>query len=376
MQQNKKNLIILSSILLITALIQIGFHFLQTQQANISTDSIRILLRQEIASSNNFLISRTMADLQESKLIKCARLVNLQSNEIFADFTFRDDCNTNDWMLSGKNVEINLISLNGNNWKIEFKSVNGPSFYISLWLTRILMIGSTVLTLLFWFKREEVFQIEEKKKFRLKELAAQAAHDVASPLTLLNVLSASELVSDEVKELLKQAGERVQGIVGDLKAQSHKIELNLPNGTEIIDLQMIIKRIVQEFGAKNHQIRYITSAEQCKVVAHKQDLMRVIANILNNSIEASSERENVIEIRTHLLDDKFASLIISDTGTGISPNIIQKLGSRGATFGKSTGQGLGLYHAKECVTKWGGTFSINSTPNVGTVITILLKAND
>lgn len=376
MAKKKKFFIIIANVLLITALIQTVFFFLQTQHANISTNSIQILLRQEIASSNNFLISRTMADLQDSNLIKCARFINLQSKEIFADFTFRDDCNTHDWMLSGKTVEIDLISLNGAAWKIEFKSVNGIFFYFSLWLMRILFVAFTILTYLFWLKREESFRIEEKKKFKLKELASQAAHDVASPLTLLNALCASELVSDEVKELLKQAGERVQGIVGDLKSQSNKIELNIPNGTEIVDLQLTIKAIVQEFSAKNHQIKYKTSVDQINVIAHKQDLMRVISNILNNSIEASSKRHNVIEIKASLLSDKYASLVISDTGTGINPEILKKLSFRGATFGKSTGQGLGLYHAKECVTKWGGTFTIDSMPDVGTKVKILLNTTN
>jgi signal transduction histidine kinase len=45
---------------------------------------------------------------------------------------------------------------------------------------------------------------------------------------------------------------------------------------------------------------------------------------------------------------------------------------KGATFGKPLGNGLGLYHAKEVITSWGGTIEILSKVDIGTSVQLYL----
>lgn len=66
--------------------------------------------------------------------------------------------------------------------------------------------------------------------------------------------------------------------------------------------------------------------------------------------------------------DSFASLRIEDNGRGIPQNIIETLGTRGVSFEKKEGSGLGLFHAKQTVESWGGSLSIESTLGKGSTV--------
>jgi two-component system sensor histidine kinase SenX3 len=65
---------------------------------------------------------------------------------------------------------------------------------------------------------------------------------------------------------------------------------------------------------------------------------------------------------------------VMDSGKGIPQHLIDKLGSKGISFGKeghqTAGSGLGLYHAMTTVKSWGGDLSIASLEGQGTTITI------
>jgi len=61
---------------------------------------------------------------------------------------------------------------------------------------------------------------------------------------------------------------------------------------------------------------------------------------------------------------------VKDDGKGIPPEILSRLGEKGATFNKKGGSGLGLYHSKTTIEKWGGKLEINSELNKGTDVII------
>jgi signal transduction histidine kinase len=53
------------------------------------------------------------------------------------------------------------------------------------------------------------------------------------------------------------------------------------------------------------------------------------------------------------------------------PEVLEQVGRRGVTFGKSGGSGIGLYHAKRNVEAWGGSFRVTSENGRG--VTIIVK---
>ena len=103
------------------------------------------------------------------------------------------------------------------------------------------------------------------------------------------------------------------------------------------------------------------------------ELARVISNLVNNSVEAFAGPGRVtIAIRAQ---KDSSSIIVSDNGKGIPPEILAKLGERGVTHGKegtASGSGIGVFHARETIEKFGGKFQIQSKVGMGTMITITL----
>lgn len=353
------------------SIVQATFYTLQSAQANSATATIQALLRQETSISNTFLISRTLSDLRDSKMVKCVRLTEVSNQMIHLDMRFKDSCNQSFFSLTGKEVITILQGLNGELWKIEFQSVNDKFFFASLWLARILITIIFVFATWFYLKKAEKLKKENKKKEKLKNLAEQAAHDVASPLTLMNALIASNHMSKDAKEHLEQAKNSIYSIIGSLREQSHVIENETIIRLENVNLSAVVKTIVKEKKVTFPNISY-DLPDLLIVKANATELERVVSNILNNAIEASDSKGN---INISFVDGTAKTLKISDRGIGIPHYIIEKLGDKGATFGKKSGTGRGLFHAKQCMESWGGSLNIESLVQQGTNVFLNFKTN-
>ena len=73
--------------------------------------------------------------------------------------------------------------------------------------------------------------------------------------------------------------------------------------------------------------------------------------ILYNAIKFT--KEGFIAINTRIVDGNFALVSITDTGTGIDPNVLPKIFDKFAT-NSDQGLGLGLYISKNIVEAHGG----------------------
>lgn len=352
-------------------LIQVIFIFLQGMQSESSEQLIKTLLRQEISSSNNFLISRTLSDLHDSGLIECVQLLEVESNKIFLDLSYKDTCSGQSFFLSGKKVVSKMTSLNGSEWEIHFQSVNGRFFYISLWLSRIFLSLAIVAIILMYRSREKKLSKESSKKIALKELADQAAHDVGSPLSLLNSIVASDLVQGDTKEYLKIIRDRVLGIVHGLKEQSNRIENEQDFIIERVDIDSLLVLATDEKRSLYQNIQLEINSEGSDCLCNRADVVRVFSNILNNAIEASKNGTPILVQLTSREDQLLVT--IKDLGVGIPENILSRLGGRGASYGKSNGSGLGLHHALTSMKQWGGDLRISSREGFGTEVCLVFR---
>jgi signal transduction histidine kinase len=352
------------SILLGLVLIQVIFLVLQGMQSQSSERLIRTLLRQEISSSNNFLVSRTLSDLHESRLIKCVKLVDIESNKTFLDLSYKDSCSGHPIFLNGENVVSQMTSLNGSVWEIHFQSVNGSFFNISLWLSRVLLSLAIAMSILVYRSREQKLSKELAKKVALKELADQAAHDVVSPLSLLNSIVASELVAGDAKDYLKLIRDRVQDIVQGLKDQSKMIESEQILPFDIVDVYPFLISVIDEKKVGYPNIQFEMSGGSTKCYCNRSEVQRVFSNILNNAIEASKSGSKIL-VKLSSTQSQL-SVSIEDFGIGIPEDKISQLGSRGTSYGKENGSGLGLSHAITSMKAWGGDLRISSREGLGT----------
>jgi len=221
------------------------------------------------------------------------------------------------------------------------------------------------------------------------ELAEQVAHDIRSPLEALSgVVDAGKALPDEDRSVMRDSVRRLRDIANGLLEKSRLLPRTGGDiGSEgkegvfsaeplsVQPLDTLIGPVVSEkrLGARERDgvfIEHALTSASCVLFGEVQatEFKRVISNLLSNGIEALDGDGSVtigVLVRGERIEIK-----VQDTGRGIAPELLGRLGRRGETHGKTGGSGLGLHHAKSCVERWGGNLDISSVPGEGAAVTL------
>ncbi len=221
---------------------------------------------------------------------------------------------------------------------------------------------------------EKIFQAEKLSSLSL--LTAGVAHEINNPLSSImsNVqnLIDEENNKDRIISLkwIEQETRRIAKIIHELLTFSS----SSPESAPSMDLNQTILQVTQLIQysiSKNKNIKIIHEfGENIPPVRIDEDEMKqVIINIINNSIHAI-EKDGIITISTFYDESKNSvSITISDTGSGIPEEIIQKIFDPFFTTKKNgMGTGLGLSIVYGIIKKYGGNITIKSKINRGTSI--------
>ncbi len=230
--------------------------------------------------------------------------------------------------------------------------------YIILWVSLSFFISGFSFCSYLFFKN----LINNKQRLLISK---QVAHDIQAPIAALSSILNSDELSIEQLELIRGSINRIQDISSDLNPISKLIETK-------VTIQDTLIQIESEFRARSLNLR-VTQSKIDSLMLFDSDIIRHLTNLLNNSFEASKYSQQV-EIHVEQSNSKLC-LSIVDYGIGIPSNILQKISSGvSVSYGKSSGQGIGLYYAKKYFEDK-GQFSIESTINQGTRIKIVLPIN-
>ena len=228
--------------------------------------------------------------------------------------------------------------------------------------------------------REQKLREEQRAIEQIRQLQAQVAHDIRSPLAALNVAVSTlqENVPEPSRRLLRGAADRIKDIANDLLDKNRRAaqERSAPLPVESVSLCCILdeaaseKRLQQSGGKVEIRARMDEQSYGLFAAANGSELKRILSNLLDNAIEASPEGGQVT-LRA-ALEGRNVLLSVSDSGRGIPPAILPRLGEQGFSFNKPQGSGLGLYHARSTVERWGGMLAIRSAAGAGTTVEIRL----
>ncbi|MDH5580916.1 MAG: hybrid sensor histidine kinase/response regulator [Bdellovibrionales bacterium] len=229
------------------------------------------------------------------------------------------------------------------------------------------------------FRKEKQLGIAQEELLKKRELeinqkiALQVAHDIRSPLTALEMASKElDSLSNNKKAILKGAIGRIQDIANNLLNKNRNINSKGPQKPYLISdaiNNLLSEKRLQYSGRK---VKFNFEINQTNyslfTTFDLSQLNRILSNLINNSVEAiESENEGLINI---CLNDKskYFTIIIKDNGKGIHPDILKSLKENPRSFGKDSGNGLGLSHAFEKIKAYGGSIKIKSQPRKGTEI--------
>ena len=240
----------------------------------------------------------------------------------------------------------------------------------------------------------ERIQAEEKLRQAQKMeavglLAGGIAHDFNNLLTAilgyssmaLDGLSPAHPLHRPLKQVLR-AGERAEDLTKQLLAYSRKQVLEFkPWDLKAIvsDMEGMLKRLISE----DIELTESPHSRSCLALVDRGQVEQIILNLSLNARDAmpgggklilktSVERlEQSMESQLEAKPGNYAVLTVSDTGTGMSPEVKARLFEPFFTtkeVGKGTGLGLSVVYG--IVKQSGGTLSVASEPGRGTTFRI------
>ena len=217
-----------------------------------------------------------------------------------------------------------------------------------------------------------------------KEFVADVSHELKTPITSIMGYTDTLLEGDydeetqrEFLQVVSSEARRMAKLVTDLLELS-RIDNNRKNVRKVsFDLGALAKecqkKLAIEIKKKKHHVECLVTADVPPVYADKDDIQRVILNILTNSIKYTPDGGNIKIYVGFVYNDAYIKII--DNGIGIPEEDLNRIFERFYRVDKSRaremgGSGLGLSIAKEILDKNGGSIDIKSQVNKGTEVVI------
>lgn len=212
----------------------------------------------------------------------------------------------------------------------------------------------------------------------IKKVTAQLAHDIRSPLAALETVSNSELEDIQSAQLLREAIERIRNIAEDFLIRERAGGVSAPRPERGVSdclnaLESLIAEKQLQFKETAFRFRHNGQPVRLKSSISDTEFRRMFSNLINNAAEAAESGEVEVVVSNLVFQ---VEIQVIDTGRGIPPEILSKLGQRGLSFDKGhVGNGLGVPHAFECIEMWGGQIRFSSAVGKGTTVKVNLPSD-
>lgn len=228
-------------------------------------------------------------------------------------------------------------------------------------------------------KRAEQDLITSEKMALTGRFARTIAHEIRNPLTNIT-LSMGQLKSeiescddalDLYFDIVRRNCERINQLITELLKSTKPEELNF--------VQFPIRSLISETIALAADRIQLKEIELKEVYDHRSETILIdpekvkiaLLNIIINAVEAMPQKGGLLTLRTQE-KGYFLFIIITDNGTGISPENIDRLFEPFYT-GKAKGTGLGLTSAQNIILNHKGTIEVESVPGTGTEFVVSLE---
>lgn len=229
------------------------------------------------------------------------------------------------------------------------------------------------------FESEQLLRKNEQLT-TLGLLAAEIAHEIRNPLTVIKLLHGGlnlEFSTDDPRRtdvrVINEKLDQLEGIVLRVLNVA-KAPGTLHSRWSLSDVLADTLVLVRPKLAQSKiQLRYETPPRTLLVDANKGQLQQVLLNLIFNSLEAMPKGGELAVVLGEQLRGAtpFATIDVVDTGPGISPELISQVFAPFLS-GRVGGTGLGLAIAKRIVESHHGEIAVLTTSATGTTIRISL----
>jgi PAS domain S-box-containing protein len=198
----------------------------------------------------------------------------------------------------------------------------------------------------------------------LRDAVAELAHDDTDRAALMKNMDQIDRAATSAANLTRQLllFSRAQPVLAE------PIDLN----AHVKHLEELLRRSIEE----NVELVIELGAGLRAVLADQGRLEQLLVNLVVNARDAMPDGGRV-EIRTSLILGSRVQLEVADTGTGMTPEVIERAFEPFfTTKTQGRGTGLGLATVYGIVTDLGGTIELDSTIGRGTRVLVTLPTTD
>lgn len=220
-----------------------------------------------------------------------------------------------------------------------------------------------------------------KDRDKIKTMIADISHQTKTPIT--NLLLHSELLHEtnlspdqqESLDAIENEAEKLRFLV-DALVKLSRLENGIlmlePKNEDIARLIKDIDTAMRKKAEAKGLAFHVTEGHADAVFDYKWTL-EALCNIVDNAIKYTEQGSISVTLTT---SEMFTCISVKDTGIGIAEEDIPKIFARFGRLQSSRekeGVGIGLYLAREIISKEDGYIRVKSTPGEGSEFLIHLK---
>jgi PAS domain S-box-containing protein len=236
-----------------------------------------------------------------------------------------------------------------------------------------------------------MFQVD--RTMMLGSVAAGIGHEINNPLTF--VMGNIELVSQSLAKLASATGvpltvsealraqegalgdalqgvQRIAAIVRDLKGLTRSAET--PGASVAVEpvLDSLLKVAAHELKHRARVVRVYGGVP--RVLGSDARVAQIFLNLLLNAAQAippGDAEHQTVTLHTRVEGD-WVEVLVSDTGVGMTKELLSRVFEPFFTTKRGEGTGLGLSITRQLVLSLGGTLTAESEPGVGSTLRVRL----
>ncbi|MBR3996431.1 MAG: HAMP domain-containing protein [Clostridia bacterium] len=307
--------------------------------------------------------AKSLLDIKDEK--------DIRFDEYFTKFF--DDLYIGDFIYLDKNkTEQRTIKHNGLSLELTISS-----FKLDNELSRGVMVVVQDIT-----KKES---IENSRR----EFVANVSHELKTPITTIKTYIETIMENELDKEtengfleVVNKESDRMTRLIADLLTLSKLDNKIILANREYFNVSELIVNIINNMKMEaekyNHKLNYNEMNELPLIFMDRDRLEQILINIISNSIKYTPENGQIDVFTRAIYGNIYIK--IKDNGIGIPKKDLERIFERFYRVDKARsreqgGTGLGLAISKEMINAFGGDIYIESEPNVGTEVCIVIPVD-
>ena len=220
--------------------------------------------------------------------------------------------------------------------------------------------------------------LEEAERRRM-EVISDVSHELRTPLSTIRgyMEGLAEGVVEPTEEtwtLLYAEFERQGRLVDDLRrlsrAEAGQLDLTMAPVSPAEVVRLTVGGMLPLFDEKGVELKSVVSEDLPSVLADVDRVVQVLSNLLSNALGHTPDGGRVV-VEAEASDDDEVTFEVTDTGTGIAPDHLERVFERFYRVDKSRsrgeargGSGVGLAISRALVEAMGGRIRVES-PGLG-----------